>query len=75
LKVIYPEHHWQNFSPKTSRWNDVKVQREFLENLGKELGISKLEDWNNVSSKTVMDAGGWFIRRYYRGLPEGISLL
>jgi hypothetical protein len=48
-------------------WKDVRNQRYFFEELGKELNIKNIEDWKNVQAKMVRSKGGNFINAYYNG--------
>jgi hypothetical protein len=63
LKVLYPEHAWQdwNFSQLRRGWFDVKENRlQFMEALALSKNIEKMEDWYNVEAQDVIDFGGSF---------------
>jgi hypothetical protein len=68
LKTIYPEydHVWQEFKPP-GYWKDIKNQRTFFDQLAVEWNIQNPEDWNQVTSRKVLDKGGHFINNYYHG--------
>jgi hypothetical protein len=77
LKACYPElaHIWQERkvltpSPRLNpngHWNRIQNQRQFFDNLAIKMNIKRPEDWYRVTRQTVLDEGGNFIVRHYRG--------
>jgi hypothetical protein len=52
LKALFPEHPWSAercHFPES--WESGVKQKKFLESIAKSKGVSKLEDWHNVSPK------------------------
>jgi hypothetical protein len=41
--------------------------RQFFDDLAKKLDIKHPQDWNSVKIKTVIENGGSFINRFYKG--------
>eukprot|EP01027_Heterolobosea_sp_BB2_P016812 GEZU01023884.1.p1 GENE.GEZU01023884.1~~GEZU01023884.1.p1 ORF type:complete len:176 (+),score=33.57 GEZU01023884.1:114-641(+) len=53
-------------------WADLKHQRQFFDELGAELGVKQLDDWENSSIPNVRDkvranGGKWLLDKYYSG--------
>ncbi len=60
LKAIYPQYSWNGF------WKDpVKHEKEFVEWLGKQIGIKRLEDWHAVKRREVIEHGGAELLKKY----------
>ena len=56
LSAVYPEYKWLSAKFKHSSknvWKNVDFQRQFVEYLGKELGIKDISDWYNVSLRVI----------------------
>jgi hypothetical protein len=68
LQVVYPEYQqiW-NTKPSVGRWKDIKVQRQFFDQLASKLHIRQPQDWFRVTCKTVLNEGGHFVRNFYKG--------
>jgi hypothetical protein len=77
LVSIYPEFQWdpnefvstprslQNHAP-CNHWKDKKNQRELLDSIASQLGISKQQDWYGISVQQVKELSGHtLIRNYY----------
>lgn len=68
ITTIYPEHNWQFW--KFSRvgkgtWNDSNNVKQFLEWAAKELRLSSLEDWYNVTQTQLQELSfGGILRQY-----------
>jgi hypothetical protein len=76
LRFAYPELEFREESKPEIKpagyWNDINNQRTFFDDLAKSLNIQKPEDWNNVSLRTVLEKGGYFVNSIYKGsLPKG----
>lgn len=54
-------------------WKDIQNQRQFFNDLGKKLNIENVDDWNQVSSSTIMEHRGWWIFNEYRTVIEALS--
>jgi hypothetical protein len=49
-------------------WKDKQNQKEFFDQLAVKWNIQKLEDWNKVTNKMVLQEGGYsIINTYYSG--------
>jgi hypothetical protein len=64
LKAIYPEHSWNKF---LVQWANVTNQRAFFDKLAVSLNVKSPEDWYKVNVKTVLQEGGYFVNKYYKG--------
>jgi hypothetical protein len=51
-------------------WKDKKKQKEFFDQLAVKWNIQKMDDWNKVTAKMLLDEGGGFIKIYYSGSPR-----
>jgi hypothetical protein len=54
LSTVYPEYEWLvwKFSKCSNKfWEDDKNKRQFLDWVGKQLGIKEFSDWYKVSTK------------------------
>lgn len=61
LRAAYPSHEWYDWLfSQTSKgfWNDPARQTQFFNWAVPKLGISKMEDWYNVSAKQIDEIGG-----------------
>lgn len=61
LQSVYPEHHWNLFKFKTvprNFWDEQKNQIDFLDDLGKTLGLKDMNGWYSVTKKEIQDNGG-----------------
>jgi hypothetical protein len=56
LATVYPENEWLPwrfvFCP-SSFWSEVKNQRNFMDWVGKQLGINDMSDWYRVSKEVT----------------------
>jgi hypothetical protein len=73
LKAIYPD-----FVPSKhprGHWQNKESQKAFFDQLAIKLNIQKLDDWNKVTTKTVVKEGGAFIVNYYnQSLTQGTNV-
>lgn len=53
LKEIYPEYEWDVTQFQTRVWTDSNFQRQRLDEIGKELGVSTLDDWYKIPASEV----------------------
>ncbi len=54
LSEVFPEYDWLPWKfqyPPKDYWRDVLNKRNFLEWAGKQLGVTKMEDWYKISGK------------------------
>ena len=59
---IYPNHNWLIWKFKvipTGTWNNKKIQKEYMEWLGKELGYTTMEHWYKINQKDIYENYGW----------------
>jgi hypothetical protein len=69
LKKLYPHHNWDptKFSrTPQGHWSSLPNQKEFLDGIGKKLGVQTLDDWYKFSSTEVYNITP-FIKSHYRG--------
>jgi hypothetical protein len=61
-----------NRSKPSGYWKNIDNQRAFFDQIAVELRVNKLEDWNSVPVKKVVEKGGSFVKYLYNGsLREG----
>jgi hypothetical protein len=48
-------------------WKDKKNHKAFFDQLAIKWNITKLEDWNKVTTRSLLQEGGRFINHYYNG--------
>jgi len=60
IESAYPE-----FVKPDEYWADPKNQRDFLDNIAKQLKIAKWEDWYQVGIKDIEDNGGRVLLKRY----------
>ena len=61
IMAIYPEYTWKPWrfqKISSGLWNDRKVQRYFMDDLGKKLNYRELDDWYLISKAEIADHGG-----------------
>jgi hypothetical protein len=61
LKALALEHEWLEWKfAHTNRgyWNSMDNQRKYLDWLGKQLGVSELSDWYDVTTRDVIATSG-----------------
>lgn len=70
LCAIFPEHTWYPWkflpTPK-SFWKNLKNQRDYIDWLGKDLGISNMDDWYNTDTQKIHNRYGETILQSYGG--------
>ena len=49
---------WKFNTTTTDLWKDFNNHKVFVEKLGKQLGIKKLEDWYKVRARDFSENGG-----------------
>lgn len=68
LVSLFPEYDWKNWKFRqvpSHFWDSRQNQKDFMDDLGKQLGISNLEEWNNISTSTISDNGGSSLLQKY----------
>src|SRR5689334_5535227 len=56
---------------KSGYWKDFKNHREFFDILGKELEFKNLDDWYNITTEQIQNAGGHtLLAEYYYNSPS-----
>jgi hypothetical protein len=61
LRSIYPEFQWQGWKfdkVKTHFWEETKNIDEFITWFSNQIGITKIDDWYNVSFDQIQKYGG-----------------
>jgi hypothetical protein len=68
LQACFLEHNtvWNTYRNR-GYWKDIDSQRAFFDQLAIKLNIQKLDQWYTVRASTVINAGGYFLNRYYNG--------
>jgi hypothetical protein len=68
LRAIYPHYNWIpskfNSVPR-NHWSSIANQRQYFDNLAKELGIFQPEDWYHVTKDVVARRNGSGLLRLY----------
>lgn len=75
VKSVYPEYPWLGWRFRSSSkryWENVDNQRQFMDWLGKQLGIAQWQDWYKVTRAQIGENGGWAIIHRYNGSPSSI---
>jgi hypothetical protein len=71
LQSLYPNHKWYSwkFEQKvySGFWDQTENQKEFMDWLGKEMGINKKEEWLKLSKKDFEEKGGTGLLYKYGG--------
>ncbi len=77
IQTLYPEYDWKVWRFKHGRdeskydyFADMDNQRKYLEDVGMELGVTKMEDWYGITMKDVLKKGmqsATFLNEYYQG--------
>tara|TARA_Y100000389_G_C17407148_1_gene488718 strand:- start:50 stop:1393 length:1344 start_codon:yes stop_codon:yes gene_type:complete len=71
LREIFPEYNWLEWKMKSTPngfWSDIKNRKKYVEWLGNKLGYKSMEDWYNISQKTIIENyGGGLLNNYYSG--------
>eukprot|EP00012_Vannella_robusta_P010781 CAMPEP_0206204752 /NCGR_PEP_ID=MMETSP0166-20121206/13747_1 /ASSEMBLY_ACC=CAM_ASM_000260 /TAXON_ID=95228 /ORGANISM="Vannella robusta, Strain DIVA3 518/3/11/1/6" /LENGTH=499 /DNA_ID=CAMNT_0053624511 /DNA_START=210 /DNA_END=1706 /DNA_ORIENTATION=- len=85
LKEHYPDFPWESWMkegkevlsrPKTNRdWANIDNQRLFMDQLGEKLGIRHLDEWTQVSRKTICDYGGSGLFYHHKGLFTALQVI
>jgi len=68
LRTIYPEYNWietKFLHVSKNYWKDLENQKNFLEEIGKKLNITKLEDWYGVKYDDIEKKGGRTLLLYH----------
>eukprot|EP01118_Nematostelium_gracile_P006157 TRINITY_DN1979_c0_g1_i3.p1 TRINITY_DN1979_c0_g1~~TRINITY_DN1979_c0_g1_i3.p1 ORF type:complete len:269 (+),score=45.57 TRINITY_DN1979_c0_g1_i3:142-948(+) len=78
LQSVYPDHKWLLWKfdeevPKKS-WSNPQLQKDFMEYLGKELKIEKMEDWYTVTQKQFNKKRGARLLKKHRSSPSEIIM-
>jgi hypothetical protein len=61
ITSVFPEHHWnlRSFAAIPRRmWKDNVNHRRYLDDIGKSLGVIKLEDWYSITTGDADEMGG-----------------
>ena len=68
LTGIYPEQHWKLLKMKhlpNNFWQNKENHRKILDEIGEELGISTLEEWNKVTTNQIKKLNAARILKFY----------
>jgi hypothetical protein len=79
IQTVYQDHQWNEYkfrrNPKGSSaklagyWTNLENQRNFLNSLGKKLGIKDLTDWYAITRKQICENGGASLLGMYNNSP------
>ena len=64
LKTIYPNYAWKEYlfdAAPRNYWDSMDNQRNFIEDVGKKLGVEKMDDWYNLTEAQVRSNGGNYL--------------
>src|SRR5690348_15534624 len=50
-------------------WNSFNFQRDFIDDLGKKLGFTQLDDWYSVTQDQIIENGGGGLLDHFKGSP------
>lgn len=70
LSTVFPNHSWDSskFAPNPQKYlKSLENQKEYMEKLGKKLGVTKLDGWYSVNSHTLLSHGAGKILDIYGG--------
>eukprot|EP01118_Nematostelium_gracile_P009096 TRINITY_DN3048_c0_g2_i1.p1 TRINITY_DN3048_c0_g2~~TRINITY_DN3048_c0_g2_i1.p1 ORF type:complete len:398 (-),score=57.98 TRINITY_DN3048_c0_g2_i1:17-1066(-) len=73
LMFLFPEHEWKLTEFKDKPRGVTKgiwFHKEMINKLGKDLKISKMEDWYRVSARQISEQNGGGILHQYGGSPQ-----
>ena len=83
LIANFPQYSWEKWfqdrsdndnsvvnKKKRNYWDDIDNQRAFMDDLGKKIGVKRLEDWNGVAKKVVLEHSGAPMIRKYSNMQE-----
>ena len=63
------------YTNKRRYWQDIKNQREYMDWVAQQLGVTNPEDWYKVSSQQVIKQGGGVINAYNNSLYKGYNIV
>eukprot|EP01118_Nematostelium_gracile_P009093 TRINITY_DN3048_c0_g1_i1.p2 TRINITY_DN3048_c0_g1~~TRINITY_DN3048_c0_g1_i1.p2 ORF type:complete len:336 (+),score=65.90 TRINITY_DN3048_c0_g1_i1:28-1035(+) len=73
ITSLFPEHNWNllqfHHVPKGT-CDDVQIQKEIINNITKQLKITKMEDWYGITAKQIRENGGAPLLMKYQGSPK-----
>lgn len=49
----------------TNTWKDLKVQKNFLDNLHRQLELKSFDDWYHVKQQDIKEHGGTGLLQFY----------
>ena len=73
LKAVYPEHKWDLSKFKTvpfGYWNVKENQKNFMDDLGKQLGFESMQDWYQLTFETLISKQGRGLLEKYGSSPS-----
>ena len=79
--TLFPEYNWemwkfQHCKVSKSYWNDINNQKRWFEQVGKHLGVSKMEDWYQISGQELLPFGGSrFLEAYGHSISNIITVV
>jgi hypothetical protein len=78
LADVYPHHKWLPWKFKLTRrvWENVSNRNQFLQWAADELGVTKMEDWYQVSVPQIssLDGGSSLVAYFGGSLPSAIMV-
>eukprot|EP01118_Nematostelium_gracile_P011816 TRINITY_DN4258_c0_g1_i6.p1 TRINITY_DN4258_c0_g1~~TRINITY_DN4258_c0_g1_i6.p1 ORF type:complete len:738 (+),score=126.67 TRINITY_DN4258_c0_g1_i6:54-2267(+) len=74
LRKVYPDHPWLpwrfNGTVPARTWNDIQLQRQFMNQLAERLNITRIEDWYHVTKTQIREKGGLRLLCKYQLSPS-----
>jgi hypothetical protein len=72
ITSVYSCHNWNptSFNIGHGYWDKNYNRKDFLDNLGKQLGYKKMEDWYYITRRQIIMNGGYGVLRKYDNLPS-----
>src|SRR5262249_47813955 len=73
---VYNSHKWEKsqFSTIQGYWDSQEYQRNFVDELGNQLGFKQMDDWYNIVQKDIMENGGCGLLNRYGGSPPKLIM-
>lgn len=76
ITSVLTQHNWKSrrFRNRSlNTWDDVQLQKDFVHRLSKELKITCLSDWYNVSQTQIRERGGsGLLEKYHNSVSQMI---
>ena len=76
VMAVYDTHQWQQsrFNTQHGYWNNKDNQRDFMDQLGNQLGFKEMDDWYGITQKQLHENGGVTLLDKYGGSPSKLVM-